>query len=74
MIHVRVTPADREAIISRATKSGKSVSDYVRGAALYWTGPVPEKQTKPDLPAIRPTAQQANKMSLYGSAEGTESA
>ena len=36
VIHVRCTAVEREAIITRATRAGKSVSDYVRGAAMHY--------------------------------------
>lgn len=36
VIHVRLTTADRDVIIARAIKAGRSVSDYVRGAAMHY--------------------------------------
>lgn len=47
MIVTRVTPSEREAIIARATRAGKSVSDYVRGAAMHYAGnPAPAVPAK----------------------------
>lgn len=36
VLGVRVTPIEREAIINRARRAGKSVSDYMRGAAMHY--------------------------------------
>ena len=36
VVTIRVTAMEREMIISRATKAGKSVSDYIRGAAMFY--------------------------------------
>ncbi len=38
-LHVRCTVSERDAIITRATRAGKSVSDYVRGAAMHYAQP-----------------------------------
>ena len=46
-ITIRITPADREAIIARAQRAGKSVSDYVRGAALHYLTPA-DAPNQPD--------------------------
>jgi len=45
VITIRMTEIERDAIIARATRAGKSVSDYVRGAAMHYasTSAQPEK-------------------------------
>lgn len=38
VIHVRMTQTEKDAIVTRATRAGKSVSEYVRGAAMHYVG------------------------------------
>ena len=39
VIVIRCTPAERDAMIARAQRAGKSLSDYLRGAGMHYAEP-----------------------------------
>ncbi len=54
---VRCTPSEKEAMIARATRAGKSVSEFLRGAGLVWVSDA--QRNTPQLKTVNETMATA---------------